>query len=251
MGASRAKRGERAERTTLRAERRALRVVRVRQCAALHHVLRKLRESLRERGRGAHTDDGDTREVAGELLCETTLSSLDAAIVTRRRRRMTSFAFPSGGAPTGASLHLRRPLRRRRPGTEYADCTYGSDCADCGPPALPASSAHVRRDVQLGFRRRFRRRRRPRRRARHRLLPTGQTTPVARFGLHRSVGSLSWVRTPRCLGPSPPECLAHLTYTCFARSLSALFEQIPAEEALEASVRRGEARCRARIAAAP
>jgi hypothetical protein len=51
----RAKRGERArERTTLRAERRALRVVRVRQCAALHHVLRKLRESLRERCRGAH-----------------------------------------------------------------------------------------------------------------------------------------------------------------------------------------------------
>jgi len=42
------------------------------------------------------TDDGDTREAAGELLCETTLSSLDAAIVTRRRRRMTSFAFPSG-----------------------------------------------------------------------------------------------------------------------------------------------------------
>ena len=197
------------------------------------------------------TDDGDTREAAGKLLCATTLSSFDAAIVTRRRRRMTSFAFPSGGAPTGASLHLRRPLRRRRPGTEYADCTYGSDCADCGPPALPASSAHVRRDVQLGFRRRFRRRRRPRRRARHRLLPTGQTTPVARFGLHRSVGSLSWVRTPRCLGPTPPECLAHLTYTCFARSLSALFEQIPAEEALEASVRRGEARCRARIAAAP
>jgi hypothetical protein len=35
-------------------------------------------------------------EAAGELLCETTLSSLDAAIVTRRRRRMTSFAFPSG-----------------------------------------------------------------------------------------------------------------------------------------------------------
>ena len=52
---NRAKRGERArERTTLRAERRALRVVRVRQCAALHHVLRKLRESLRERCRGAH-----------------------------------------------------------------------------------------------------------------------------------------------------------------------------------------------------
>ena len=47
----------------------------------------------------------------------TTLSSLDAAVVTRRRRRVsTSFAFPSGGAPTGASLHLDRlPLQRRRP----------------------------------------------------------------------------------------------------------------------------------------
>jgi len=88
------------------------------------------------------TDDGDTREAAGELLCETTLSSLDAAIVTRRRRRMTSFAFPSGGAPTGASLLLRRPLRRRRPGTEYADCTYGSDCADCGRARL---GHHLRR----------------------------------------------------------------------------------------------------------
>ena len=82
------------------------------------------------------TDDGDTREAAGKLRCATTLSSFDAAIVTRRRRRMTSFAFPSGGAPMGASLHLRRPLRRRRPGTEYADCTYGSDCADCGRARL-------------------------------------------------------------------------------------------------------------------
>ena len=88
------------------------------------------------------TDDGDTREAAGKLLCATTLSSFDAAIVTRRRRRMTSFAFPSGGAPTGASLHLRRPLPRRRPGTEYADCTYGSDCADCGRARL---GHHLRR----------------------------------------------------------------------------------------------------------
>ena len=29
-------------------------------------------------------------------LCATSLSSLDAAVVTRRRRRVTSFAFPSG-----------------------------------------------------------------------------------------------------------------------------------------------------------
>ena len=62
---------------------------------------------------------------------------LDAAVVTRRRRRVTSFAFPSGGAPTGASLHLRLPLRRRRPGAEYADSIYGTDCADCGPRFPP------------------------------------------------------------------------------------------------------------------
>ena len=45
-------------------------------------------------------------------------------------------------APTGASLHLRLPLRRRRPGAEYADCIYGSDCADCSPrfPPLPPSA---------------------------------------------------------------------------------------------------------------
>ena len=59
---------------------------------------------------------------------------LDAAVVTRRRRRVTSFAFPSGGAPTGASLHLDRlPLQRRRPRRRV-----------CGlrrlRPALPASS---------------------------------------------------------------------------------------------------------------
>ena len=43
-------------------------------------------------------------QAAGKLPCATTLSSLDAAVVTRRRRRVTSFAFPSGGgAPAGAS----------------------------------------------------------------------------------------------------------------------------------------------------
>jgi len=36
-------------------------------------------------------------QAAGKLPCATTLSSLDAAVVTRRRRRVTSFAFPSGG----------------------------------------------------------------------------------------------------------------------------------------------------------
>ena len=88
-------------------------------------------------GHRAATVTPESLQAAGKLLCATTLSSLDAAVVTRRRRRVTSFAFPSGGAPTGASLHLRLPLRRRRPQRrvryEYADCIYGTDCADCGP----------------------------------------------------------------------------------------------------------------------
>jgi len=41
-------------------------------------------------------------QAAGKLPCATTLSSLDAAVVTRRRRRVTSFAFPSGGAGASA-----------------------------------------------------------------------------------------------------------------------------------------------------
>ena len=40
-------------------------------------------------------------DVAGSAI--TSRSLLDAVVVTRRRRRVTSFAFPSGGAPTGAS----------------------------------------------------------------------------------------------------------------------------------------------------
>ena len=88
-------------------------------------------------GHRAATVTPESLQAAGKLPCATTLSSLDAAVVTRRRRRVTSFAFPSGGAPTGASLHLRLPLRRRRPRRrvryEYADCIYGTDCADCGP----------------------------------------------------------------------------------------------------------------------
>ncbi len=79
----------------------------------------------------------ESLQAAGNLLCATTLSSLDAAVVTRRRHRVTYFAFPSGGAPAGASLHLRLPLRRRRPGAEYADCIYGTDCAHCGPRFSP------------------------------------------------------------------------------------------------------------------
>jgi len=95
-------------------------------------------------------------QAAGKLPCATTLSSLDAAVVTRRRRRVTSFAFPSGGAPTGASLHLRLPLRRR-PQHRVRRLHLRHRLRPLRP-AIPASSIHLRRDVQLGFRRRLRRR---------------------------------------------------------------------------------------------
>jgi hypothetical protein len=42
-----------------------------------------------------------SNKAAGKLPVATTLSLLDTVVVTRRRRRVTSFAFPSGGAPTG------------------------------------------------------------------------------------------------------------------------------------------------------
>ena len=88
------------------------------------------RHSRHARSRSHHghrsaTVTPESLQAAGKLPCATTLSSLDAAavadaadaaVVTRRRRRVTSFAFPSGGAPTGASLHIDRlPLQRRRP----------------------------------------------------------------------------------------------------------------------------------------
>ncbi len=44
-----------------------------------------------------------SNKVAGKLPVATIPSLLDTVVVTRRRRRVTSFAFPSGGAPTGAS----------------------------------------------------------------------------------------------------------------------------------------------------
>ena len=65
-------------------------------------------------------------QAAGKLLCATTLSSLDAAVVTQRRRRVTSFAFPSGGAPIGASRHLRLALCSDAARAEHAECIYGS-----------------------------------------------------------------------------------------------------------------------------
>ena len=45
-----------------------------------------------------------SNQAAGKLPVATAASLLDTVVVTRRRRRMASFAFPSGGAPTSASL---------------------------------------------------------------------------------------------------------------------------------------------------
>ena len=80
-------------------------------------------------GHRSATVTPESLQAAGKLPCATTLSSLDAAVVTR----VTSFAFPSGGAPTGASLHLERLALSNDggPGAEYADC------ADCGPRFPP------------------------------------------------------------------------------------------------------------------
>jgi len=52
-----------------------------------------------------------SNKAAGKLPVATTLSLLDTVVVTRRRRRVTSFAFPSGGAPTGRVY--RQYLQRR------------------------------------------------------------------------------------------------------------------------------------------
>ena len=104
------------------------------------------RHSRHARSRSHHlghrsaTVTPESLPAAGKLPCATTLSSLDAAVVTRRRRRLTSFAFPSGGAPTGASLHLTDSLcNDGGPGAEYADC------ADCGPRFPPLRPCAPRR----------------------------------------------------------------------------------------------------------
>jgi hypothetical protein len=112
--------------------------------------------SRSHQGHRAATVTTESLQAAGKLLCATTLSSLDAAVVTRRRHRVISFAFPSGGAPAGASLHLRLPLRRRRPRRRVRRLHLRHRLRRLRP-ALPASTAHLRRDVQLGFRRRLQR----------------------------------------------------------------------------------------------
>ena len=93
--------------------------------------------SRSHQGHRAATVTTESLQAAGKLPCATTLSSLDAAVVTRRRHRVTSFAFPSGGAPAGASLHLRLPLRRR-PGAS----TQTASTAPTAPTAARASRVH-------------------------------------------------------------------------------------------------------------
>jgi len=88
----------------------------------------------------------ESLQAAGNLLCATTLSSLDAAVVTRRRHRVTYFAFPSGGAPAGASLHLRLPLRRRRPRRRVRRLHLRHRLRRLRP-AIPASSANMRAET--------------------------------------------------------------------------------------------------------
>ena len=97
-----------------------------------------VKRSRSHHGHRSATVTPESLQAAGKLPCATTLSSLDAAVVKRRRRRVTSFAFPSGGAPTGfttgASLHLDRfPLQRRRPRRRVCRLRRLR-------PALPASS---------------------------------------------------------------------------------------------------------------
>ena len=59
-----------------------------------------------------------SNKAAGKLPVATTLSLLDTVVVTRRRRRVTSFAFPSGARQRGASADstynaakVLRPIR--------------------------------------------------------------------------------------------------------------------------------------------
>ena len=85
-----------------------------------------------------HTVSPESLQAAGKAAVRH-----DTVVSRRRRRHATAassdlFCVPFGGAPTGASLHLRLPLRRRRgPGAECADCIYGTDCAHCGPRFSP------------------------------------------------------------------------------------------------------------------
>ncbi|KOO23347.1 hypothetical protein Ctob_002848 [Chrysochromulina tobinii] len=105
-----------------------------------------------------HTVSPESLQAAGKAAVRH-----DTVVSRRRRRHATAassdfFCVPSGGAPTGASLHLRLPLRRRRPRRRVRRLHLRHRLRPLRP-ALLASSTHLRRDVQLGFRGRLRRRR--------------------------------------------------------------------------------------------
>jgi len=103
-------------------------------------------------GHRAATVTPESLQAAAKLPCATTLSSLDAAVVTRRRHRVTSFAFPSGGgANRRVSTPSTRPLRRRGP--RRAECIYGSECEDCVPHACrpPPPMAICIKDCMIGM----------------------------------------------------------------------------------------------------
>jgi hypothetical protein len=66
------------------------------------------------------------------------VTDLPSCNLALRWHRVTSFAFPSGGAPQRARLYTSDSLcDDGGPGAECADCIYGTDCADCGPRFPP------------------------------------------------------------------------------------------------------------------
>ena len=87
--------------------------------------------------------------------CATTLSSLDAAVVTRRRRQVTSFAFPSGGARQRARLYtsndsLSTPRPTPSPTTAApAPSMQTAPTPDCGPRFQPLRPCAPRRATGL------------------------------------------------------------------------------------------------------
>ena len=99
----------------------------------------------------------ESLQAAGNLLCATTLSSLDAAVVTRRRHRVTYFAFPSGGRASGC---LSTPPTPSATTAAPAPSTQTASTAPTAPTAARDSRLlrqSARRDVQLGFRRQLQR----------------------------------------------------------------------------------------------
>ena len=74
-----------------------------------------------------------SNQAAGKLPVATAASLLDTVVVTRRRRRMASFAFPSGGAPTSASADSP-PVMWCNPNDER--CAHADNAGDSTPAAF-------------------------------------------------------------------------------------------------------------------